>query len=178
MFLNPVNREIYPAFVIFPQCPAKEFWGYSSRPASLTPGNMVIEEATPLTKSLKELLGTFLAMPQVDKTRIYIMGLSMGGMGTFDMVCHYPELFAAAIPICGSVNPARLAGAKGVSFRIFHGDADMSVPVESSRAAYKALKANGIPAEYIEFPGYEHNSWTSAFNYPDFMEWLFSKKKE
>ncbi|KAA6322141.1 Endo-1 4-beta-xylanase/feruloyl esterase [termite gut metagenome] len=178
MFLNPVNREQYPAFVISPQCSIKEYWGYSSRPVSLIPDNMAIEEATPLTKSLKELLDTFLAMPQVDKTRIYIMGLSMGGMGTFDMVCRYPELFAAAIPICGSVNPKRLVNAKGVSFRIFHGDADKTVPVEGSRTTYKTLKAHGIQAEYIEFPGYEHNSWTSAFNYPDFMEWLFSQKKK
>ena len=42
-------------------------------------------------------------MPQVDKDRIYVMGLSMGGMGTFDLAIRYPEVFAAAVPICGIV---------------------------------------------------------------------------
>ena len=100
----------------------------------------------------------------------------MGGMATFDMVCRFPDTFAAAIPICGSVNPKRLISAKDVSFRLFHGDADKSVPVEGSREAYKALKAAGADVEYIEFAGCTHNSWNPAFNYPDFMEWLFKQK--
>jgi len=60
----------------------------------------------------------------VDTQRVYIIGLSMGAMGTYDLVIRYPEIFAAAIPICGIVNPSRLSAAKDVKFRIFHGDAD------------------------------------------------------
>ena len=126
---------------------------------------------------LKELLDTYLAMPQVDKRRIYIMGLSMGGMGTYDMTIRYPELFAAAIPICGTVNSTRLKAAKDVKFRIFHGDADNVVPVNGSRQAYKALKAVGADVEYFEYPGVGHVSWNQAFTQPDFMKWLFSQKK-
>lgn len=126
---------------------------------------------------MKELLDFYLAMPQIDKDRIYVMGLSMGGMGTFDMAVRYPEIFAAAIPICGTVNPARLKAGKSVKFRIFHGDADNVVTPEGSRAAYRALKAIGADVEYIEFPGCNHGSWNPAFNYPDFMEWLFNQKK-
>lgn len=105
------------------------------------------------------------------------MGLSMGGMATFDLVSRYPDVFAAAIPICGIVNPSRLAVAKKVKFRIFHGDADDVVPVIGSRSAYKALKKAGAKVEYIEFPGCGHASWHPAFNCPDFMKWLFSQKK-
>lgn len=106
------------------------------------------------------------------------MGLSMGGMGTFDLAIRYPEVFAAAVPICGIVNPARLSAAKDVKFRIYHGDADNIVPVEGSRQAYKALKAAGADVEYIEFPGVNHGSWTPAFNDSEFMEWLFNQKKK
>ena len=88
-----------------------------------------------LTRTLKQLLDTYLAMPEVDKKRIYIVGLSMGAMGTYDLVVRYPEIFAAAVPICGSVNPDRLPVAKEVKFRIFHGDADDVVTVEGSREA-------------------------------------------
>lgn len=57
----------------------------------------------------------------------------------------------------------------------------MNVPVvtpEGSREAYKALKAIDASVEYIEFVGCDHNSWNPAFNYPDFMNWLFNQKKE
>lgn len=179
MFLNPVNREKYPAFVLMPQCPENQYWSFTSRPVSLIPSEMPVEpKISPLFRSLKELLDSYLAMPQVDKNRIYIVGLSMGAIGTYDMVIRYPEVFAAAIPICGTVNPSRLAAAKEVNFRIFHGDADDIVTVEGSREAYKALKAAGASVEYIEFPGCNHGSWNPAFNYSGFMDWLFNQKKK
>lgn len=178
MFLNPVNREEYPTFVLVPQCPSQRYWAYHERPLSLLPGEMPANQTiSDMHRAVKELLDSYIRMPQVDKTRIYVIGLSMGGMATFDMACRFPETFAAAIPICGSVNPTRLTQAKGVHFRIFHGDADKVVPVECSRTAYKALKAAGANVEYIEFPGCNHDSWNPAFNYHGFMDWLFSKKK-
>lgn len=178
MWLNPVNREKYPAYVLFPQCPESGYWAYMDRPSSFEADMMPSDPPlSPVFIVLKEMLDTYLAMPQVDKQRIYIMGLSMGAMGTFDLTIRYPELFAAAIPICGTVNPARLTKVKDVKFRIFHGDADNVVPVSGSRQAYKALKASGIDVEYIEFPGVGHGSWNPAFTLPDFMSWLFSQKK-
>lgn len=123
MWLNPVNREEYPAFVLAPQCPKEDYWAYVGRPKSFVPGEMPeVQEPTRIFRTLKELLDTYLAMPQVDKDRIYVMGLSMGGMGTFDLAIRYPEVFAAAVPICGIVNPARLSAAKDVKFRIYHGE--------------------------------------------------------
>ena len=178
MFLNPVNREKYPAYVVMPQCPESGYWAYKGRPASFVPSEMPLgEPITPVFTGVKELLDTYLSRPDVDKKRIYIIGLSMGAMGTYDMVSRFPEVFAAAIPVCGIVNPDRLAKAKEVSFRIFHGDADNVVPVEGSREAYKALKKAGAKVEYIEYPGCNHGSWNPAFNEPDFMQWLFRQKK-
>ena len=176
MFLNPANREKYPAFVIFPQCPPEGYWTFSGRPKSFLdmPGD---EDQTPVMRTLKELLDSYLANPNIDKSRIYVMGLSMGGMATYDLVSRFPDIFAAAIPICGAVKQGRLSAAKDVKFRIFHGDADDIVPVECSRIAYRDLKEAGADVEYIEFPGCNHGSWNPAFNYPDFMEWLFAQKK-
>jgi len=179
MFQNPVNREKYPTFVLCPQCPVSGYWGYPSRPTSFQPSEMPgSPEQTPIFRDVKELLDMYLAMPEVDKSRIYIIGLSMGGMGTYDFVSRFPDLFAAAIPICGTINPDRLKKVKKTSFRIFHGDSDDVVPVEGSREAYKALKASGVSVEYIEFPGCNHGSWNPAFNYPGFMDWLFQQKKK
>ena len=179
MFLNPVNQEKYPAFVLIPQCPTDGYWAYTGRPKSLIPTEMPVgQEISPILQTLKQLLDSYLVMPEVDTQRVYIIGLSMGAMGTYDLVVRYPEIFAAAVPICGTVNPSRLSVAKDVKFRIFHGDADDVVPVKGSREAYKALKAAGADVEYIEFPGCNHGSWNPAFNYPGFMDWLFKQKKK
>lgn len=180
MFLNPVNREKYPAIVLFPQCPPEFFWPVDNRPEGRF-DNAKFPKNPPLSKSLaavKELLDKYIADERVDTRRIYIVGLSMGGMGTFDMVARFPDLFAAAVPICGGACPERLASAaKKVKFRIFHGDADDTVPVNNSREIYTYLKNAGADVEYIEFPGCNHVSWNPAFNRPDFMEWLFKQKK-
>ena len=104
-----------------------------------------------------------------------IAGLSMGGMGTFDLVCRYPNLFAAAAPICGGVNPVRLANFKGkTAFSVYHGADDTVVDVQFSRDAVEALKKAGVEVRYKEYPGVNHNSWDNAFAEPDFLGWFFS----
>jgi predicted peptidase len=180
MFTNPVNREKYPAIVLFPQCPKDYFWPFEKRPDGTLdfntfPANYKISS---ILQEVKNLLDKYIASGSVDTDRIYIMGLSMGGMGTFDLVCRFPDVFAAAIPICGGVNTDRLKAAAGkVKFRIYHGDNDDVVSVEGSRKAYQALKQYGADVEYIEFPGVAHNSWDMAFSQPNFFSWLFEQKK-
>lgn len=178
MFTNPVNQENYPTFALFPQCPTNSFWAPINnsgiKDENFFPHNAPI---TPTLQAVKKLLDTFIENNPIDTNRIYIMGLSMGAMGTFDMVCRYPHLFAAAIPICGGVNTQRLQEIEtSTALRIYHGDADPVVPVQFSRDAYTTLKAKGADVQYIELPGVDHNSWTPAFNKDDFMEWLFKKK--
>ena len=94
------------------------------------------------------------------------------------MVIRYPELFAAAVPICGTVNPNRITSAvTGTKWSIYHGDADTTVPLDGSREAYRALRAAGAEVKYTEFPGVEHGSWNPAFSMPDFMSWLFAQRR-
>jgi len=180
MFTNPVNREKYPAIVLFPQCPQDYFWAFERRPegrfdVSAFPSDYNISS---ILQTVKDLLDQYIATGSVDTDRIYIMGLSMGGMGTFDLVCRFPDVFAAAIPICGGINPERLKSTAGkVKFRIFHGDKDTIVPVDNSRKAYCALKEYGAEVEYFEIVGCEHGSWNPAFNQSDFLSWLFQQKK-
>ena len=181
MFTNPVNRGKYPAIVLFPQCPKEKFWSFDRLPErrEYQPGAFPAngKMATPL-RAVKELLDQYMASGKVDLNRIYVMGLSMGGMGTFDLVCRYPDLFAAAVPICGGVNPERLQSTAGkVKFRIFHGDRDNVVPVENSRACYVALIKFGADVRYEEIVGCAHDSWTPAFNMPDFLSWIFEQSK-
>ncbi len=177
MFTNPVNQEKHPTFALFPQCPANSYWAPIKISSTKDDSFFPYKAPMPTTlQAVKELLDTFIANNPIDPSRIYIVGLSMGGMGTFEMVCRFPELFAAAIPICGGVNTQRLQEIEtSTTFRIFHGDADTVVPVAFSRDAYTTLKTKGVDVEYIEFPGVNHDSWTPAFNRDDFMEWLFEQ---
>ena len=179
MFLNPVNRIKYPAYVLFPQCPETEYWAYhpgikkSSYPDSMP----VVKEPSKLLVMVRGLVEKYIAEGKVDADRVYVIGLSMGGMAVFDMAERYSDMWAAAVPICGSINPNRIDKSRKVNFRIFHGDADAVVPVEGSRKAYLRLRELGANVDYVEFPGCTHGSGNPAFNLPDFMEWIFSKRR-
>lgn len=170
-------RTQFPAIIIAPQCPKDKQWAPYQKPSPAEGRIFPVSSApTKQGKAVKELLDRYIKKGIVDTKRIYISGLSMGGMGTFDLVLRHPHIFAAASPICGGTNTERIAKFKGkTAFRIYHGAADSVVSVELSRQATKALQAVGCTVEYIEYPGVDHNSWDNAFAEPDFIKWMFEK---
>jgi predicted peptidase len=176
LFTNEANRQKYPAIVIFPQCPAGGYWA----PISERKDGFSYPEKAPATEAMQmviRLIKELEKMEAVDKNRIYVTGLSMGGMGTFDLITRYPRKFAAALPICGGVNVNRLKKISHMPIRIYHGDADLTVSPEHSRSAYVELKANGAQnVELFMFPNVGHGSWTNAFAQEDFLSWMFSNK--
>lgn len=177
MFANTTNRLNFPAFIIAPQCPSDNYWAFGTRPTqfdnSSCPADYPIK---PIMVKLKELLDSYLSRPDVDLERVYITGLSMGAFGTYDMVCRFPDIFAAAVPICGGVNLNRLTpDISHVYWRLYHGDIDPIVPVGNSRQIYSHLLSLGADAEYIEYSGIQHEAWGPAFNSSDFLSWIFSK---
>lgn len=175
IFSNPVNTARYPAFVIFPQCKERSWTGTVDERVFM-PGASVPPESREEEMVMK-LLEDVIDNNPVDTDRIYIVGISMGGIAAYDLVCRYPDIFAAAVPICGAVNPERLPAAKNVKFMIFHGEMDEEIPVICGREAYKALNSVGAEVDYIEFSGVGHDCWTSTFNCPSLLPWLFSQRK-
>lgn len=180
LFTTAASREAFPAYVLFPQCPSQYFWAFDQEPSSFDATTFPTDYPLSVANGMvEELIRYYLAMDAVDKDRVYIFGLSMGGMATFDMVCRFPELFTAAVPLCGGINVERLTDQRlaGVYWRIFHGDADGVVPVENSRNAYSKLQQLGADVEYIEVLGADHFVWTPAFEREDFLPWLFAKTR-
>ena len=182
LFLKAENRKKYPAIVVFPQCAEKDYWVEVNR-RILADGTRIREfpfneQPRPSTGLVIELVEQMIEDKIVDESRLYVMGLSMGGMATFELLARYPDRFAAAMPICGGGNPklAR-AYAPNTPLWIFHGDADEVVKVENSRRMLRAVVDEGGKAKYTEYPGVNHNSWDSAFAEPDFLKWLFSNRK-
>jgi predicted peptidase len=109
LFLREGVRDSFPAIVVFPQCAEKDYWVNISRvktPAGLTMDYPFKELANPSMQLVEELLDHLLVSEQVDEDRVYVMGLSMGGMATFDLLARHPDRFAAAVPICGGGNRA------------------------------------------------------------------------
>ena len=167
-------RRRHPAFVIFPQCPAEKKWvevpwSAAAHKAPEDPGD-TMRAVFALVDSLQQEF-------PIDPDRIYGVGLSMGGYGTWDVLQRKPELYAAAIPICGGGDPAKVEGFKSTPVWTFHGDADAIVPVARTRDMVNALKKIGGNAVYTEYEGVGHDSWTSTFDNRLVWDWLFSQRK-
>lgn len=165
LFLNTANREQYPCFLLAPQCPANENWNYP---------DWYLEPRKPMS-TLIALIDSLIALPHIDKSRVYITGLSMGGYGTWYLLTKRPELFAAAVPICGGGDMHQAEKFSHVPIWNFHGAKDDAVPVEFSRSMIRALKAAGGSPRYTEYKKVGHESWTNAYSEPDLLPWLFSK---
>ena len=124
-----------------------------------------------------ELLDTFLEDPAVDTNRVYATGLSMGGYGTWDAISRRPEVFAAAIPICGGADVAQAPNLTGVAIWAFHGSKDGSVPVFRSRSMMSALWNAGADAHYWEYPDAPHDVWSRTYRNSDVLKWFFAQTK-
>ncbi|NMM48494.1 carboxylesterase family protein [Marinigracilibium pacificum] len=181
LFADPKVREDYPAIVVFPQCPTDDSWANVTRNDNQVEGSFTYDYSKPIKKPselVMKLLDELLANPYVDQNRIYITGLSMGGMGTFELLYRFPDKFAAAIPICGGSNPeSAKAYANKVPVWIIHGAKDKVVsPAGSLEMAKRILAAGGYPKVTI-FEDANHNSWDPAFAHPEYLKWMFSHSK-
>ena len=173
-FASDANMAKYPAFVIAPQCAADKKWvevdwGADSHMMPAQPSQGLAATFAAIEGLQKEF--------SIDPSRIYITGLSMGGYGTWDAIQRRPELFAAAVPICGGGDPAGAAKMKDIPIWCFHGSDDTAVKVKRSRDMIKAIEAAGGHPKYTEYPQVGHNSWSRTYADPAMFEWLFAQKK-
>lgn len=182
MFLQDEVRSNFPAVVIFPQCPADSYWSNVEIETENTGRRFNFKKGgqpTPAMKSVIGLVNELRSESFADKSRFYLAGLSMGGMGTFELLSRKPKIFAAAMPICGGGNTESVKKyAKRVKLWIFHGAKDNVVTPDNSDRMVAALKTAGADVKYTLYPDAEHDSWNNAFAEPDFLSWLFSNKKE
>lgn len=180
-FLRDSIRKNYPAIIVFPQCATEEYWvKLTEQNDSLGKGLYNYETAGKPTTSLglvQLLVKDIIKKYAVQKKQLYVGGLSMGGMGTFEMVRRSPKLFAAAFVICGGADISIAPQLKNVHWWIFHGDKDEAVNPLYAVTMVKALQQINVPIKYTLYPNVGHNSWDNVFVEPDFIPWLFSNKK-
>ena len=147
------------AIVVSPQCPADSWW---------------TDEIDMLIALLDKIEREY----NIDKDRIYVTGLSMGGYGTFALCARQPERFAAAVPICGGgmlFDARRLAK---LPAWVFHGEDDNVVPVDESQRMVKFMnERGGEHAKLTTYPGVGHNSWDKAYADEAMWTWLLEQKR-
>ncbi|MCU0395462.1 MAG: alpha/beta hydrolase-fold protein [Chitinophagaceae bacterium] len=185
LFVRSDIRQQFPAIVVFPQCPANSFWSnvnWTYDSVTKKRDFLFPEEGEPTYAMLMvmQLVREIQKQYKVKQDQRYVMGLSMGGMGTFELVKRMPNTFAAAIPICGGSHPANARFMKQTAFWIFHGDADGVVPVALSRQMAEALQQYYTAADMqlTIYPGVNHNSWDNAFAEKELLPWLFSHQRK
>ena len=170
-------RHDYPAIVIFPQCAEDDSWAYVERDN----GKWLVkdtDEVTPSMYAVIELMDQLMKELPIDRSRIYLTGLSMGGFGTFALLAQRPDWFAAAVPICGGGNKRYSYKYKDIPVWIFHGAKDPVVPVELSRELAEDFKGRKMNVRYTEYPEGGHDVWNRAWDEPALLPWLFSKVKQ
>lgn len=153
-----------PFIVLSPQCPADSWW-------------------PDYHEAVMSLLDAVIDAHSVDHKRVYLTGLSMGGMGTWFLAQRYPARFAAIAPICGGLPwyvdmDAAAERMKAIPTWAFHGEQDDEVPIQESRMMVDALGVHGADVTFTSYPELGHNSWSVTYDNAELYRWFLSHRKE
>lgn len=169
-------QKRHPCFIVAPQCPPGRQWVNTP----WTAGSYSVD-AIPESEELRIAIGILKGVGRefngIDPGRVFVAGLSMGGYGTRDAIMRHPDLFAAAVPICGAGDPSQASSMGHVKVWAFHGSEDDVVPPEGSREMVQALRNAGADVRYTEFEGVGHRSWINTWEEKDLFEWLFQQRR-
>jgi predicted peptidase len=148
----------FPFIMVSPQCPADAWW---------------------TTDMISTLLDDLEQHLQVDTTRVYLTGLSMGGFGTWATAGEFPNRFAAIAPICGGGLELWMRNITHLPVWAFHGAKDDVVPLEQTTRLIHELKRLGSKkAKLTVYKNAGHDSWTRAYANPKLYEWMLAQKLE
>lgn len=174
-YAEPAAQQAYPSYIMAPQ--STKGWSKGER------------------DTLVQEIRRMIASGKVDASRVYVMGPSMGGIGTFNIITDHPDFFAAAVPICGFARDLEgLTKVANLPIWIHHAEGDPVVLVSGSRDAYAKLKDAGSTAvKYTEYTNEQmheldlvpfmditaayHFSWVNVLLNPAVQEWMFAQQK-
>jgi predicted peptidase len=146
----------FPFIIVSPQCPKGRWW-----------------QPMELAALLDEIVEKY----KVNKDRIYVTGLSMGGFGTWSLAAYQPKRFAAIVPVCGGGEPIVAEAYAHLPVWVFHGAKDSVVPLERSEKMVRSLKRHGGNVKFTVYPEAGHDSWSETYANPKLYEWLLEQKR-
>ena len=195
-----------PSFVLAVQCPSDESWAPFDLKAFTERGEFpkMAKEPSRAMKAVMQAMDEVIATKPVDRERIYLTGLSMGGFGAFDLAARRPDFFAAVVPICGGGDPTTAPLLSKTPHYIIHSNYDPVVPNDLSRKmsreigaatqrAWQEARARAATAKppqpvpprvrnpaYREFDGVGHDCWTPAYRFgaDGALDWMFGKRRQ
>lgn len=155
---NPI-----PFIVVAPQCPSDSEWVF---------------HLDSLTQLIERVMGEY----RVDPSRVYLTGLSMGGIGSWHLGIAYPEMFAAILPISGGTYPflgypEAVTRVKDVPIWAFHGIDDDVLPIRLTQVLVDALVKAGGNIRYTYYENTGHDAWTRTYANPEVYDWLLRHSK-
>jgi len=165
----------FPAVVLLPQVPSDG-------------------KVTEWTPALTRMADSVMREVNGDPDRLYLSGLSMGGILAYDMVYHHPGKFAALVTISAHVviqptadrasrfpivqaHPAEARALGRTPVWIFQGAHDDAALAPETRDLVATLKASGVPVTYTEYADDGHAIWDRAYQTPGLWEWLFAQHR-
>ena len=154
------NNE-FPFIVVSPQCPSSTEWYYDRTDIRIN-----------------RLIDSVIARYPVDTNRIYLTGLSMGGIGTLDMAIRYPNRFAAILPIAFRIeNGWDVCAIKNIPMWAFHGKLDPVIPIINAQNVISSLISCGGNPIFTIYPDLFHDAWTRTYANPEIYDWLLTNRK-
>ncbi len=166
-------RIRYPGFVLVPIAPVRSLWETPADKKYELPSYIKFPDAMP------QVLDQMLQVTKeynIDKSRMYLTGHSMGGAGVIGALQRYPEIFAAATALSGVWDPMDTREIN-TPLWIFHGAADRQISPLYSKQVAEALKVQGKTVQYNEVPDVEHDSWKIVYPNKIIWDWLFSHRR-
>ena len=160
------DKPDFPFIVVSPQCPAGRRWA---------------------DDEVLALLDDVLERYPVDRQRVYLTGLSMGGYGTWSLGMSHPARFAAIVPICGGGDPLKallpdpqnVQALRSLPVWAFRGAKDPTVKLAESERMVDALRKFGCKeVELTVYPEAQHDSWTETYANPKLYDWLLSHRRD
>jgi predicted peptidase len=163
---DPATKQLTENFIVVsPQCPKNSWWD---------------------TEALLALLDDVIATHKVDRARVYLTGLSMGGFGAWDLAMAHPERFAAVAPICGGgqfasaylSNLNKRTALRSLAVWAFHGAKDPTVELAESERMIKMLKRFEVAeVKLTVYPDATHDSWTATYANPELYSWFLQHER-
>ena len=155
--LFTANPNYERAITLSPQCPSECTW---------------IDFKNELFALFDEIIENY----PVDKSRVSLCGLSMGGFGTWELALSQAHRFSAIAPLCGGGMNWRAWYVKDLPIRVYHGKRDDVVPISQSEAMVNSIRAQGGSVDFVVYDDLGHNCWDRAFEETDLIKWLISNK--
>jgi predicted peptidase len=152
----------FPFIVLSPQCPFRTYWDRENQAIAL-----------------KEIIDSVIRNYQIDESRLYLTGYSMGGYGTWYTAAFYPDIFAAIAPICGGGNPTMMNKLSYMPTWVFHAENDTVVSIKKAHRMIDALiKAGNKSVTYTFYSSLGHHCWAETYSNMELYKWFLKYNKE